>query len=284
MTAESADISTESYSDAFQEHFFDALREKAIENYEKAVEALLECKQLEPDNDVVDYELGRNYLALKQYAKAEDHLLAAVEKNPEIWYLDTLFGLYEERNDTDKAIAVGQRLVEANGKYKENLVRIYMNTRKYERALSLIEELDKARGKSAEREKQKVWIETRLRLEHEPETPEITEEDTEPENELEGIYRKIEGYKKLFNHREVLEIAENALEMYPSQPGLYYNKAHALNRLKAHKEAIAVLQTALDYLIDDVELQNNIYREFVIAYNSLGNNKKADEYAGKIKK
>lgn len=284
IAEESAEISMESYSDAFQEHFFEALKEKGIENYEKAIKELLECKKLEPDNDVVDYELGRNYLALKQYGQAETYLLAAVEKNPEIWYLDALFGLYEEQNDTGKAIEVGQRLVETNGKYKENLVRIYINTEKYERALALIEELDAERGKSEEREKQKVWIQTRMRLRDEPGTTETSSEDTEEKSELEEIYGKIGSYKKLFNHREVLKIAEGGLEIYPSQPGLYYNKAHALNRLKKHKEAINVLQTALDYLIDDTELENNIYREFVIAYNAMGDNRKADEYAGKIKK
>nr|WP_247716508.1 hypothetical protein [Sinomicrobium weinanense] len=123
-----------------------------------------------------------------------------------------------------------------------------------------------------------------MRLQQEPGPTEVAEnENTGEKNELEEIYNKIESYKKLFNHDEVLKITEGALEIYPSQPGLYYNKAHALNRLKKHKQAISALQTALDYLIDNTELENNIYREFVIAYNSLGNNKKADEYAQKIK-
>lgn len=284
---ESAEISTEDYSDDFQEHFFEALKQKGIENYDKAVDELLKCKKLQPDNDVVDYELGRNYKELKAYDQAEAYLLAAVEKKPEIWYLDALFGVYEARGETDKAIEVGQRLAKSNGKYKENLVRIYMDTRRYEEALALIKELDARLGRSEEREQQKLWISTRLR-EHtseEAKQPEaIVPEETEEKNELQEIYRKIENYKKLFNHREVLERATEALEIYPSQPKLYYDRAHALNRLKRHEEAITALQTALDYLIDDTRLENDIYREFVIAYNSLGDNKKAREYSGKIKK
>ncbi|MGS2763512.1 tetratricopeptide repeat protein [Sinomicrobium sp. M5D2P9] len=287
MAVESAEISTEEHSDDFQEHFFEALKQKGIENYDKAVEELLKCKKLQPDNDVVDYELGRNYVEMKVYDQAETYLLAAVEKNPEIWYLDALFGVYEARRETDKAIEVGQRLAKSNGKYKENLVRIYMDTRRYEEALELIEELNAGLGKSEEREQQKVWINTRLRNHtsepsNEPGTSASGE--TGEKNELEEIYRKIESYKKLFNHREVLERATEALEMYPSQPKLYYDQAHALNRLKRHKEAITALQTALDYLIDDTRLENDIYREFVIAYNSLGDNKKALEYSGKMKK
>src|SRR5690606_17222782 len=124
---------------------------------------LLKCKKLQPDNDVVDYELGRNYKELKAYDQAEAYLLAAVEKKPEIWYLDALFGVYEARGETDKAIEVGQRLAKSNGKYKENLVRIYMDTRRYEEALALIKELDARLGRSEEREQQKLWISTRLR-------------------------------------------------------------------------------------------------------------------------
>ncbi|MGS2740334.1 tetratricopeptide repeat protein [Sinomicrobium sp. M5D2P17] len=286
MAMESAEISTEDYSDEFQEHFFEALKQRGIENYDKAVDELLKCKKLKPDNDVVDYELGRNYKELKAYDQAETYLLAAVEKNPEIWYLDALFGVYEARGETDKAIEVGQRLAKSNGKYKENLIRIYTDTRRYEEALTLIKELDSRLGKSEEREQQKLWINTRLQknISEPAKEPETTVSgETGEGNELEEIYRKIEGYKKLFNHREVLERATEALEIYPSQPKLYYDRAHALNRLKRHKEAITTLQTALDYLIDDTRLENDIYREFVIAYNSLGDDKKAREYTGKMK-
>ncbi len=288
IPVENADMATESYSDEFQEHFFEALKQKGIENYDKAVDELLKCKKLEPDNDVVDYELGRNYKELKAYDKAEASLLAAVEKKPELWYLDALFGVYESRGETDKAIAVALKLAESNSTYKENLVRIYIDSRRYEEALELIEELDVRLGSSGEREQQKLWIESRMSPGESAafgNTGEDEKKDpsTEGAGDLEGIYRNIENARQQRNHPEVLESATEALEIYPSQPGLYYHRGYALNRMKRYKEAIASLQEALDYLIDDKVLENNIYREFVIAYNGMGDHRKAGEYAGKIK-
>jgi hypothetical protein len=48
-------------------------------------------------------------------------------------------------------------------------------------------------------------------------------------------------------------------------------------------EAIDVLQTALDYLIDDRDLANKIYLELANAHKALGNTSKANEYLSKIK-
>src|SRR5690606_15644296 len=134
---ESADVTTEEYSDDFQEHFFEALKQKGVENYQRAADEFLRCKKLDADNEVVDYELGRIYIKLRQYDRAEEYLLQAVEKRAELWYLDALFGLYELEGETDKAIAIGKRLADSDSQYKENLVRIFANAGRYEEALLL---------------------------------------------------------------------------------------------------------------------------------------------------
>ena len=56
---ESAEISLEAYTDTFQEKFFEALKEKGIENFDRASALLQECKQMQPDNPVVDHELAK---------------------------------------------------------------------------------------------------------------------------------------------------------------------------------------------------------------------------------
>ncbi|WP_146746573.1 tetratricopeptide repeat protein [Sinomicrobium soli] len=290
LAMESADVTTEEYTDDFQEHFFEALKQKGIENYQRAAEELLRCKKLDAGNEVVDYELGRVYIKLRQYDRAEAHLLHAVEKKAELWYLDALFGLYELQGEIDKAVAVGERLARSDSQYKENLVRIFMDAGRYEDALLLIKELNAELGRSELRERQQLWMETRMNPGTVIKTGEETVKDTaaeggvsESKDNLEETYRRIGEYKKIFNFGEVLALAERALEDFPAQPALYYHKATALNRLKKHGEALEVLQAALDYLIDDRQLENDIYREFVIAYNSLGNDRKAEEYAGKIR-
>ena len=46
----------------FQDNFFEALKQKGIENYDKAIESLLICKEKEPENTVIYIKLGKNYL------------------------------------------------------------------------------------------------------------------------------------------------------------------------------------------------------------------------------
>ena len=51
--------------DGFHDLFFEALLQKGIENYDKAIETLDKCKNIQPDNAVTYFELGKNYLAQK---------------------------------------------------------------------------------------------------------------------------------------------------------------------------------------------------------------------------
>ena len=77
--------------------------------------------------------------------------------------------------------------------------------------------------------------------------------------------------------------AEEALEEFPSQPYFYFAKGMGLNRSGKQKEATRELETALDFLIEDNELGNNIYKELANAYTFLGNSSKANMYLSKIK-
>jgi tetratricopeptide (TPR) repeat protein len=53
--------------DDFQNSFYESLLQKGIENYDKAITALEKCNKMQPDNDVVYFEMGKNYLAQKKY-------------------------------------------------------------------------------------------------------------------------------------------------------------------------------------------------------------------------
>ena len=48
--------------DEFQDSFYESLKQKGIENYDKAIEALEKCQQSQPENPIVFFELGKNYL------------------------------------------------------------------------------------------------------------------------------------------------------------------------------------------------------------------------------
>ena len=57
--------------DRYQELFFEALKQKGIENYDRAIKALLQCVQLDDSEPAVYFELGKNYVQLKNFGAAE---------------------------------------------------------------------------------------------------------------------------------------------------------------------------------------------------------------------
>ena len=59
--------------DGFQDLFYEAIQQRSIENYDKAILALEKGKVIQPDNAVVYFELGKNYLAQKKYNEAYEN-------------------------------------------------------------------------------------------------------------------------------------------------------------------------------------------------------------------
>jgi len=138
--------------DQFQEHFFEALKQQGIENYQRAIDALLKCKALD-DNSVVYYQLGKNYNKLKNFGAAEDALKRAVSKEPENeWYLDELYDVYNQQGDTKKAIKTVKQLVKYHPDYRQDLASLYIKSKEYKEAIKLLDELDKEFGISADRD------------------------------------------------------------------------------------------------------------------------------------
>src|SRR5690606_36206517 len=139
--------------DQFQEYFFEAIKQKSIENYDRSVEALLRCKQLNKNVPVVYYELGKNYTKLKNFGSAESALKEAVSKDPKNeWYLDALYQFYIEQNDLNKAINTVKLLTEFHSDYKEDLAGLYFKTKNYDGALKILYELDSKFGIAVSRD------------------------------------------------------------------------------------------------------------------------------------
>ncbi|MBT8253808.1 MAG: tetratricopeptide repeat protein [Bacteroidia bacterium] len=141
------------FEDKFQEFFFEALKQKGIENYNRSIIALQKCLNLDESQSVVYYEIGKNYIQLKNYSAAEDALKKAVAMEPDNeWYLDELYGVYIDTNDFERAIATVKQLVRFHPDYKEDLANLYFRNQKYKEALELLDELDDALGVSKSRE------------------------------------------------------------------------------------------------------------------------------------
>lgn len=134
-------------SDSFQEQFFEALKQKAIENYEKAITALRECEKLEPNNAVVFFELGKNYLLLKNHELAVSNFQKANSLSPNReWVLEALFEAYVLNKQYDEAILISKKLVAFNDKYYDGLAKIYFELQQFDNLISLLDKLDAELG------------------------------------------------------------------------------------------------------------------------------------------
>lgn len=139
--------------DAYQELFFEALKQKGIENYQRAVDALLKCIKIDDSDAALYFELGKNYNKLKNFGAAEDALRKAISKSPENeWYMDELYDVYIQQNDFDKAVKTVKQLVKYHPDYKEDLAGLYIKAEKYKDAIKLLDELDEEFGISENRD------------------------------------------------------------------------------------------------------------------------------------
>ena len=78
--------------------------------------------------------------------------------------------------------------------------------------------------------------------------------------------------------------AEAMIELYPSQPQFYYYAGLAYNQLKNNKKAKDLLETGLDYVVNDTALEINFNIQLGEAYNALGDQKKKELYFSKAEK
>ncbi len=139
-------------TDEFQENFFEALKQKGIENYEKAISALEKCLETDSEKAVVYFELGKNYKALEEFDRAIENYEKAHELAPEKEsVLIGIYHLYRDKKDYEKAIASVKKLLESDKAYKEDLANLYMLNEDYELALETLDELDKESGTSSYR-------------------------------------------------------------------------------------------------------------------------------------
>lgn len=150
--------------DAFQEVFFEALTQKAIENHEKAISALQKAKDLKPKEPVVYFELGKNYGALKQYPQAEKNLLKALELKPNTQsILVELYEVYYRTHNHQKAIATAKKLTKFDLNYYEDLANLYVLTKEFKKALAALDKIDSQQGNSKYRNslRRKIYTESK---------------------------------------------------------------------------------------------------------------------------
>ncbi len=150
-------------TDAFQENFFEALKQKGIENYELALDALRKAEKA-AENDpkleaVVAFEKAKNLTELKQFEEAEVNFKKVLKTEPKrLDVLESLYDLYYQKNDYDAAIPLVKQLTVFDEDYKEDLVNLYSRTRQFDKAIEVLDDLDETLGESEYRDALRAQI------------------------------------------------------------------------------------------------------------------------------
>ena len=103
-------------TDAFQTNFFEALKQKGIENYELALNALDRAQnesEGKPEQlDAVYFERGKNLAALKRYDEAEATYNQVLEiKGEQLNVMEALYDVHYQQKDYDKAVPLVKKLI-----------------------------------------------------------------------------------------------------------------------------------------------------------------------------
>jgi len=136
-------------NDDFQEYFFEALKQRGIENYSKSNELLRKCLSIDDTKAVVYYEMAKNYYSLEEFEKAQPNFQKAFDFKPKDENI--LRDYYENQIasvDYSSAIKILRELIKLDKKYREDLADLYILSDQYDSALLLIDSLDNQFGKN----------------------------------------------------------------------------------------------------------------------------------------
>lgn len=250
--------------DAFQDNFYESLKQKGIENYDKAIAALEKCLKIQPQNAVIYYELGKNYLSQKDYKKAYESFSQASLIDPKNkWFYVGMYDVCYQTKDYTQAIVVVNKLVGIDPKYKEDLTSLYMYTDQYDKALALIKDLEDTVGETPQRNayKQQIMKDSKYRIGEKDQLLEAIKKNPKDESKYIAL---IYLYSESNQEEKAYEIAKKLEKEIPdsefAQVGLF--KFH-LNNNDGEK-AVTAMNKVLDSKKIDNEVKRKILKEFLV--------------------
>lgn len=140
--------------------FFDAIKERALGNFDRAVALLKTAIEQEPDEPALYFELGKNLRVLKRYDLAEQAFLSANSLQPDDeWILNELYTVYGDMGAMDKLLPILQKLAERHPDYQEDLVSFYIEQGRYEEANEALSLLTSKYANTPSREEKRRLLE-----------------------------------------------------------------------------------------------------------------------------
>jgi len=146
------------------ELFFDASKQKMLENYEEAALLYHDCIKIDPNNAAAYYELGNLILNTEQTEDALPFALRAMELQPSNeWYALFAANIHQNLNNFTAAARVYQRLAKqfpAKVEYQYELGSAYLFLNRLEDAISVYDKIEQQIGVSEDLsiQKEKIYL------------------------------------------------------------------------------------------------------------------------------
>ena len=253
-----------SKTDEFESSFFESLKQKGIENYDKAIESLEKCADLEPKNEVVYYELGKNYLFQKNYKKAYDNFEKAVKINPSNrWFWVGMYDVCYDTKDYNKALPIVQKLVEFKEEYKNDLASLYMNTQQYDKALIVINELNMKFGKDDKRDLYKAQILRESKFQA-PEKNTLIDLIVQNPKDESNYIALILLYSESNQEQKALEVAKKLEKEIPNSAMAQVSLFKFYLNLNEGPKAIQSMNSVLESSKIDQKIKHRVLNEFLL--------------------
>ncbi|MET3025432.1 tetratricopeptide repeat protein [Flavobacterium sp. UW10123] len=254
-------------TDEYQDSFYESLKQKGIENYDKAIVSLEKCIKLKPNDAVAYFELGKNYFLLKEYQNAQTAFEKATQLDPKNkWFWLGIYDVSYETKNYPLAIEIIQKIIVFDEEYKDDLISLYMITNQYDKALTAINEMNDKFGKSSDREIYKAQILSQGKYQN-AEIDNLIQQIKKDPKEESNYLNLILLYSKNNENEKSLEVAKQLAKEIPNsewgQVSLFKTYLDANQADKAIKSMNVILASSKI----DSKIKHRTLNEFLIYVN-----------------
>lgn len=250
--------------DQLENNFYEAMKQRGIENYDKAIVAIQKCIEKEPTNAAFQYELGKNYLSLKNYVDAESAFKKAVElDNKQRWYWNGLYDVYYQTKDFQKSIPIVEKLIEFDANMKEDLVSLYMNTNQHAKAFELLNNMESSSKLTRTMEFYKLRLLETNKL-AKPQKEQLEDAIKKNPKVEQNYIDLIVFYTNLNQEEKAFEVAKQLEKEIPSSDWAHVSLVKFLLNNNDGENASKSMFKVLENDRMDLKIKHRVFNEFLI--------------------
>ncbi len=288
-TFEKEELLKEKHLLNFKASFIESIKQRSIENYDKALESLSICENIYPNNEAMLFEKAKNHFALKQYIEAHHYCDKALDLNPNNFWIKTLSrDIFEKEHNFPEAIKIQKELYSKKQSEAGNLLKLYYRTKKIKEGQMFISEIDRKSiyvlNLDFYKKHFKVVTKSAENNNFTTKKLNVLQNGFSQNNNYVTLQKILEKEVETKQFKALLKDSDTGLSLFPAQAKVYLYKGLALNGLQKYQEAVSVLESGLDFVFDNPTLTKRFYYALIEGYNGINNTVKANHYKQLVQK